>query len=108
VSELRRLLGGTTALLIGMGVAIGSGAFRTPGEVADYLPAPSLILLAWLLGGLALYALARRIASADGALVALLYYLFLDFGVIASRSFQPDPLMVGLFGRFSRTMTTGW
>lgn len=52
--------------------------------------------LAWLLGGLALYALARRIASADGALAALLYYLFLDFGVIASRSFQPDPLMVGL------------
>ncbi|MFZ5820334.1 MAG: glycosyltransferase family 39 protein, partial [Chloroflexota bacterium] len=52
--------------------------------------------LSWLLGGLALYALARRIASADGALVALLYYLFLDFGVIASRSFQPDPLMVGL------------
>ncbi len=52
--------------------------------------------LAWLLGGLALYALARRIASADGALVALLYYLFLDFGVIASRSFQPDPLMIGL------------
>ncbi|MFZ5912132.1 MAG: ArnT family glycosyltransferase [Chloroflexota bacterium] len=52
--------------------------------------------LAWLLGGLALYALARRVASADGALVALLYYLFLDFGVIASRAFQPDPLMVGL------------
>lgn len=52
--------------------------------------------LFWLLGGLALYALARRIASADGALVALLYYLFQDFGVIASRSFQPDPLMIGL------------
>ncbi|GAB4503173.1 MAG: hypothetical protein Fur0043_01650 [Anaerolineales bacterium] len=50
----------------------------------------------WLLGGLALYALARRIASPDGALLALLYYLFLDFAVIASRSFQPDPLMVGL------------
>ena len=52
--------------------------------------------LFWLLGGLALIGLARRIASLDGAIVALAYYLFIEFGVIASRSFQPDPLMVGL------------
>lgn len=52
--------------------------------------------LFWILGGLALFALGRRIASVDGAIVALAYYLFLKFGVIASRSFQPDPLMVGL------------
>jgi len=50
----------------------------------------------WLLGGLALFSLARRIASVDGAIVALAFYLFLGFGVIASRSFQPDSLMVGL------------
>jgi 4-amino-4-deoxy-L-arabinose transferase-like glycosyltransferase len=50
----------------------------------------------WLLGGLALFALARRIASDDGAILALVFYLFTGFGVIASRSFQPDPLMVGL------------
>lgn len=50
----------------------------------------------WLLGGLALLALSKRIASVDGAIVALAFYLFLGFGVIASRSFQPDPLMVGL------------
>jgi hypothetical protein len=50
----------------------------------------------WLLGGLALFALACRIASRDGAILGLAYYLFLGFGVIASRSFQPDPLMVGL------------
>ena len=52
--------------------------------------------LFWLLGGLALFALARRIASVDGAIIALAYYLFIEFGVISSRSFQPDPLMVGL------------
>jgi 4-amino-4-deoxy-L-arabinose transferase-like glycosyltransferase len=50
----------------------------------------------WMLGGLALFALAQRIASKDGAMIALVFYLFLGFGVIASRSFQPDPLMVGL------------
>ena len=50
----------------------------------------------WLLGGLALYALACRVASRDGAIVGLAYYLLLGFGVFASRSFQPDPLMVSL------------
>lgn len=48
---LRRILGGATAWLIGMGVAIGSGIFRTPGEVAAQLHAPWLILAAWLFGG---------------------------------------------------------
>ena len=52
--------------------------------------------LFWLLGGLALIGLARRISSQDGGIIALAYYLFVEFGVIASRSFQPDPLMVGL------------
>lgn len=52
--------------------------------------------LFWLIGGLALFGLARRIASVDGAIVALAYYLFVEFGIVASRSFQPDPLMVGL------------
>jgi 4-amino-4-deoxy-L-arabinose transferase-like glycosyltransferase len=52
--------------------------------------------LYWLLGGLALFALSKRIASVDGAILALVFYLFLGFGVIASRSFQPDPLMVAL------------
>lgn len=71
--------------------------------------------LFWLLGGLALFGLARRIASVDGAIVALAYYLFIEFGVIASRSFQPDPLMVGLmlaglwsFVRWGEERTWKW
>ena len=52
--------------------------------------------LFWLLGGVALFDLAKRIASIDGAIVALAYYLFFEFGIIASRSIQPDPLMIGL------------
>jgi len=50
--------------------------------------------LFWLLGGLALWMLARRFSSFDGALAALAFYLFLPFAVVASRSFQPDPWMV--------------
>lgn len=47
----------------------------------------------WLVGGLALFALARRVASTAGAFAALAYFLILPFGVQASRSFQPDPGM---------------
>ncbi len=55
--------------------------------------------LFWIIGGLALFALALRIgrtpqSSTGPALAALGYYLFLPFGVQASRSFQPDPGMV--------------
>jgi 4-amino-4-deoxy-L-arabinose transferase-like glycosyltransferase len=34
--------------------------------------------------------------SVDGAFIALTYYLFAPYGVIASRSFQPDPLLTSL------------
>jgi len=53
--------------------------------------------LFWLLAGLALFDLARRIASPQAALAALAYYLVLPFAVQASRSFQPDPLMASAF-----------
>lgn len=49
---LRRLLGTPTALFVGMGVAIGSGVFRVPGEVAGAMPTSTLIIIAWLAGGL--------------------------------------------------------
>jgi len=52
--------------------------------------------LFWLIGGWFLFLLAKKISSIDGAMVALLFYLFLPYGIIASRSFQPDPLMVAL------------
>lgn len=48
----------------------------------------------WVLGGLALFTLARRATSLGAALIALAYYFFLPFSVFASRSFQPDPFMV--------------
>jgi APA family basic amino acid/polyamine antiporter len=49
--QLERILKAPTALLIGMGVAIGSGIFRTPGLVAQNLQTTWLIVLGWLFGG---------------------------------------------------------
>ena len=48
----------------------------------------------WLIGGVALYFLARDMTSPDGGVIAAAFYMFVPFGIIASRSFQPDPLMV--------------
>ncbi len=64
--------------------------------------------LFWLAGGVFLYLLARRLASTGGAfrqarcgaLLAVAFYLFTPYAVFASRSFQPDPLMVMLLLAF--------
>lgn len=50
----------------------------------------------WIIGGVFLYLLARRLTSDDGAIAATVAYLFLPYAIIASRSFQPDPLMTML------------
>ncbi len=50
----------------------------------------------WLIGAVFLFLLARDLTSTDGALTATAVYLFLPYAVTASRSFQPDPLMVML------------
>lgn len=56
--------------------------------------------LFWLIGGLFLFLLVRDLVSFDGAIFSVGYYLFFPYAVIASRSFQPDPLMVMLIVSF--------
>jgi hypothetical protein len=48
----------------------------------------------WIAAGWVLYKLASRLSTARGALFSLAYFLFLPFAVQASRSFQPEVLMV--------------
>jgi APA family basic amino acid/polyamine antiporter len=50
-ARLRPLIGTYTGLLIGTGVAVGSGIFRNPGLVAEQVQSPPLMLAAWLFGG---------------------------------------------------------
>lgn len=52
--------------------------------------------LFWVIGGLGIYFLTSAMTSPDGGILATAYYLFIPFGIIASRSFQPDPMMVML------------
>jgi len=56
-----------------------------------------LTSLFWLLGGVFVFALARRLTSEHAALYAAAYYLFLPLGVVVSVSFLSDALMLTLF-----------
>ncbi|MGB7296215.1 MAG: glycosyltransferase family 39 protein, partial [Candidatus Aminicenantales bacterium] len=74
-----------------------------------------IVSMIWVLAAIPLFALVRSFTSPPTALISVAYYLFLPFGVQASRSFQPDPLMVallilGMFTayRWSQTRTWSW
>jgi hypothetical protein len=67
--------------------ALGQEDFRIPRVYAS---------LFWVLGGIPLFLLARKLMPENGALASLAFYELLPFGVIAGRSFQPDPLMIAL------------
>ena len=56
-----------------------------------------LTVFFWLVGGVLLFLLARRLVGIDAAVLALAYYLFLPLSVLLSRSFQADALMMLLF-----------
>ena len=56
--------------------------------------------LFWLIGGIFLFLLARDFVSFEGAIASTTYYLFFPYGIIGSRSFQPDPLMIMLLLAF--------
>ena len=50
----------------------------------------------WLIGAAFLFMLVRELVSFDGALISTAYFLLFPYAIIASRSFQPDILMIAL------------
>ncbi len=90
------------------GINTGNAESRIEPPVLEYLTAYTFRLIGqenilvprvysmlfWVLGGIPLFLLARKLMHINGAFAALAAYLFIPFGVYASRSFQPDPLMV--------------
>jgi hypothetical protein len=91
-----------------IGITAGEGQPAIEPPVMEYLAAYTYALvgkewpnagrffsmLFWVFGGIPLFLLTRRLISVNGALAALAFYLFVPFSVYASRSFQPDPLMI--------------
>ena len=74
---------------------VASLAYRASGAERLWIPR-GLSALSWLASGVFLFLIARRLASLGAAVCGLAFYLFVPFGVSASRSFQPDPLMIAL------------
>jgi APA family basic amino acid/polyamine antiporter len=87
LGELRRILGPMTGAAICVGMAVGAGILRTPGQIAALLPSGPWIFGVWLLGAL--------IATLDALILAemsssvprvggLVAYLHLSFGSLVA------------------------
>jgi 4-amino-4-deoxy-L-arabinose transferase-like glycosyltransferase len=51
-------------------------------------------ILFWLIGGWGILRLSSRFTNRIGSFVCLAFFLLFPYGIFASRSFQPDPLMI--------------
>ncbi len=87
-------------------------SYELIGKEVLWLPR-AMSALFWVLGGIAVFLLSRQLTSDNGGVAATAVYLFLPYGVIASRSFQPDPLMTALivfgwWGIYNWMKRAGW
>jgi hypothetical protein len=71
---------------------LACGAYFALGHEDVMIPR-TVAAIIWVSGAIPLWLLARRLASARAAPLAVALYLFLPYGIVASRNFQPDPLM---------------
>ncbi len=74
---------------------LAAGAYYLAGGEHRWIPRVFSSLF-WLAGGIMLFFIGRRFGPSWAAAIAVSYYLLLPFAVLASRSFQPDPLMMML------------
>ena len=72
-----------------------AGLYHVFGSADLRIPRFTSILF-WLIGGIGLCLLADQLLGTVGMFGALCWYLFFPYGVTASRSFQPDIIMVCL------------
>jgi APA family basic amino acid/polyamine antiporter len=83
LGDLRRILGPLAGVAVCVGMAVGSGILRTPGEVAQALPDAKWIVGVWLFGAVvaALDSLIlAEMASSVPRVGGLVAYLQLSFG----------------------------
>lgn len=74
------------------------GAYRLAGHENVEIPR-AISVICWVIGAVPIFLVARRWAADPIALVGAALFLFLPYGIVASRNFQPDPLM---------TMSCAW
>src|SRR5690348_13334645 len=63
MGRLQRVLGPVFGLAVSIGITVGVGGLRRPGEIARQVPSVSLYMAVWLLGGV--YALFGALSLAE-------------------------------------------
>src|SRR5688500_11248080 len=71
---------------------LACGAYLAVGAEHGAIPR-AFAAAFWVSGALPLTWLASRFSSPAATLIATALYLFLPYGIVATRNFQPDPLM---------------
>jgi len=66
--------------------------YKLTGEEQIWIPR-LLSVVFWMLGGLLVYILVKKMFNQTGSLFSLLFYFFLPFGINISQSFIPEALM---------------
>jgi 4-amino-4-deoxy-L-arabinose transferase-like glycosyltransferase len=86
---------------------VAAAGFRLAG--GEELWIPRLVSSAlWILGGIFLYFIARRLTTRPGALVALALYLLWPYGAFISRLYMPDAMMMALLLAGALTVIRYW
>lgn len=90
------------------GINVGSWEPRIEPPIMEYLTAyiyaafdrevmvvPRLLsIIFWVVGGIPVFLLSKRLMNLNGAFTTVAIYLYLPFGVVYSRTFQPDPMAI--------------
>ena len=66
--QLQKRLGLPFAIAVCVGLVVGTGIMRAPGEIANLLPNPTIVLLLWLAGGLYVLLMANVAAEISSAI----------------------------------------
>ncbi|MEM3101652.1 MAG: glycosyltransferase family 39 protein, partial [Candidatus Nitrosotenuis sp.] len=86
--------------------------YRVFGYEALWIPR-MISSIFWIAGGFFLYLIGRNLFSLPLSFIALIFYLFLPFSLSASRSFQPDSMMmmltlIGIYGIVRYFKSPSW
>ncbi|GMN03140.1 APC family permease [Erythrobacter sp. MTPC3] len=66
--QLGKRLGLPFAIAVCIGLVVGTGIMRTPGEIANMVPDPATVMLLWLAGGLYVLLMANVAAEISSAI----------------------------------------
>ncbi|KPQ22290.1 MAG: Amino acid transporter, partial [Porphyrobacter sp. HL-46] len=66
--QLQKRLGLPFAIAVCVGLVVGTGIMRAPGEIANLVPDPEIVLLLWLAGGLYVMLMANVAAEISSAI----------------------------------------